>query len=442
MLRCFLFALLLGFGLHYSYAQDEWNSLEEFQRSSERYEKEEKERLERLMQSRRDLRDKARQVSYIRRTFPSLSYQRVLNEKNQITPFTHLDFLFRLDCYNQKIDWRVARGEPALWSLMNAVYPYMKDYSSLIDEHDSFAINLYANLGKVLEEVDFTSKSDLLSSVPIEIFERIEAEVFETGVKLDYDVRDLMRRSPKSKAFMGYFDFPLQSYKADLWDKFQHLYTGDYPYVAERTHALSDRHKSLVYDIIVSHLKRTSEGFIDWDAYTFRYHTPPIIMRTIIDCGEGEYLNRANGAYSVRGGGKSCLLFPDEKRHYPRGMKTTAINKQNERYYHILYNHHLYRNLSDTEFAVQLVARLSQVYIAHELAVEGRIVPSVKAHLDKVSWYDGNFGELLAYYAEVKGLSFETLTATYIKEQLEVLEQVLPKYHQSAVEPLLRETLQ
>lgn len=358
MLRCFLFALLLGFGLHYSYAQDEWNSVEEFQRSSERYEKEEKERLERLMQSRRDLRDKARQVSYIRRTFPSLSYQRVLNEKNQITPFTHLDFLFRLDCYNQQIDWRVARGEPALWSLMSAVYPYMKDYSSLIDEHDSFAINLYANLGKVLEEVDFTSKSDLLSSVPIEIF------------------------------------------------------------------------------------KRTSEGFIDWDAYTFRYHTPPIIMRTIIDCGEGEYLNRANGAYSVRGGGKSCLLFPDEKRHYPRGMKTTAINKQNERYYHILYNQHTYRDLSDTEFAVQLVARLSQVYIAHELAVEGRIVPSVKAHLDKVSWYDGNFGELLAYYAEVKGLNLEVLKTTYIKEQSEVLEQVLSEYHQSAVESLLRETLQ
>lgn len=441
MLRYWLILLLFGFGVHWGYAQDDVDDMRDPKVIHELFRKFQTEKAKEEIQERRDRTDKARQNTYIRRTWPDATYQRVLNEKNRITRFNGLDYTFVEDCESYPIDWRVVGEAPALWFLMTSVYPYFKVYDKSLKDYDYFAVELYANLDKVLEEVVFSSESDLMSSIPIEVFERIEAEVFETGAKLNYDVDDLRRRSPKSTAFRGYFNFRLKTYKADLWNKFQHLYTADYPHIADGTYALLDSQRSLVSAIIMANLKKNSDGAIDWDARTFRYYTPPIIMRTIVDGGEGEYRNRASGEYAVRGGEATCLLFPHEERSFPRTMKSTVREKSKERYYQILYNYYTYRDLSDTEFAVELVARLSQVYIAHELAIEGRIIPKVKAHLDSCAWYNGNFGELLAYYAEVKGLNLEQLKATYIKEQSEVLEQVLPDYHQPTVESLLRATL-
>lgn len=328
---------------------------------------------------------------------------------------------------------------------MYRVYPYMKDkLPKKVDYWEYIGLGISCNLKKETLEASFNSTIGF-EGVPMEVFERVEAEIFENGVRMEFNLQEFERRSCGSTGYAGGISFNPTRYKRELWHRVKSWYSErQYPQMGSGTDnsPLAKSHQGLLHQIIWANLRFSLGGRINWDKYTFRYYHPTIIYRLLVDVGTGGYTKIGDSKVAYREGKYSHLLLPDDSRYIAdRSENTSLMALKDERYYEVLFDPVHLAEMSPEQFGTELVSRLCQAYIAYELAIEGRIIPSVKAQLDAVNWYEGRFADLLAYYAEVKGLSLDALRTTYVREQKEILLRVLHDSEPRKLERLLWQTL-
>lgn len=105
------------------------------------------------------------------------------------------------------VEYTIVDGTSTLWSLMHKLYPYMKDrLPKQVNHWEYIGLGVYCNLQKETKVVSFTSTIGF-DGVPAEVFELVEAEVFENGVRVDFDIQAFKARICGSTGYAGGISF-------------------------------------------------------------------------------------------------------------------------------------------------------------------------------------------------------------------------------------------
>lgn len=297
--------------------------------------------------------------------------------------------------------------------LFRILYKHMASYFHGRD-NGSILCNLYSKLDSKVHEIMFEAPIKDAKRIPLEAFERLEAEIMLSGVRVDFNKSpDLLNGGDWVSGKFGCVGEDLRDYNKT---KEARHYGEEMPIVINKRRISPDR-EELIRKIFRYAYREM------WDTAKFRYFTPEIMCRLIFDVERGaEYFNTRELSYFHKKGERSNLLLPMDKRAKFSTATDNRAYSTEYAVYQILYDEETYRSMSDAEFVVETLVRLMQTYISYELMIEAYLAPKVKAHLTEQDWFMGNFSQLLAYYAEVKGLDMRELAGTSAGELLQVYQ--------------------
>lgn len=282
------------------------------------------------------------------------------------------------------------------------------------DASGAVLCNLYAKLDNKVHELMFETPIKDAKRIPLEAFERLEAEIMLSGVRVDFNKSpDLLNGGDWVSGKFGCVGEDLRDYNKT---KEARHYGEEMPIVINKRRISPDR-EELIRKIFRYAYREM------WDTAKFRYFTPEIMCRLIFDVErEARYFSTRELSYFHKRGERSNLLLPMDIRASFSTTTDERAYSANHAVYQILYDEATYGSMSDAEFVVETLVRLMQTYISYELMIEAYLDPKVKSHLTTRAWFMGSFPELLSYYAEVKGLDMRELVGTSAGELLQVYQ--------------------